>query len=64
MRKKTLYYTNNINLINEILSKKVNLYTYRNYIIFINSSNKTYIVYIYIYMYICMPKSIEKQEND
>lgn len=60
MRKMTLYYTNNINLINEILSEKVNLYTYRNCIIFINSSNKTYIVYIYIYMYICMPKSIEK----
>ena len=58
----TSYYTNNINLINKILSEKVNLYTYRNYSSFINSSNKTYIVYIY--MYICMPKSIEKQEND
>ena len=31
-REMTSYYTNNINLINKILSEKVNLYTYRNYI--------------------------------
>lgn len=58
MRKMTLYYINNINLINKILSEKVNLYTYRKLYYFYKFLRQN------IYMYICMPKSLEKQEDD
>ena len=54
----TLYYINNINLINKILSEKVNLYTYRKLYYFYKFLRQN------IYMYICMPKSLEKQEDD